>query len=241
MRRKRNTFAGVCCLLGFAGASPAYDSSQIGNEVAIPVHLRDGEEYQRSIPQLLDFGRNLFTARWTVQEGAGRPLTNGAGGHLVDSQTPLVFPRNFNRISAPDTNSCAGCHNAPDVGGGGDIVSNVFVLAQRFDFATFNLADTIPMKGALDERGLPVTLQKYRQFPEDRGHVRLGFHRDACPADNGRSPNDSRFNYARNFAGTGLEEHLVRAHQPRDRWCLGHLTGGRNSGAEPGNLRIGAA
>src|ERR1043166_6214411 len=137
MRRKRSTFAGVCCLLGFSGASPAYDSSQIGKEVAIPVHLRDGEEYQRSIPQLLDFGRNLFTARWTVQEGAGRPLTNGAGVRLADSQTPLVFPRNFNRISAPDTNSCAGCHNAPDVGGGGDIVSNVFVLAQRFDFATF--------------------------------------------------------------------------------------------------------
>ena len=42
--------------------------------------------------------------------------------------------------------SCAGCHNSPDVGGGGDIVGNIFVLGQRFDFATFNLNDTIPKK-----------------------------------------------------------------------------------------------
>jgi hypothetical protein len=51
---------------------------------------------------------------------------------------PLLFPRNFNRISAPDANSCAGCHAVPRVGGGGDIVANVFVLGQRFDFATFD-------------------------------------------------------------------------------------------------------
>ncbi len=39
-------------------------------------------------------------------------------------------------------------------GGGGDIVSNVFVLGQRFDFATFTETDPIFIKGAVDELGL---------------------------------------------------------------------------------------
>ncbi len=55
-------------------------------------------------------------ARWTSQEGAGRPLTKGTGNPLSDPLAPLVFPRNFNRISGPDTNSCAGRHNLPDIG-----------------------------------------------------------------------------------------------------------------------------
>jgi Di-haem oxidoreductase, putative peroxidase len=37
----------------------------------------------------------------------------------------------FTRISGPDANSCAGCHNQPRPGGAGDFVANVFVLAQN--------------------------------------------------------------------------------------------------------------
>lgn len=174
MRRGLKLLAGVCLLIHHNGLF-AFDGSQIGKEVAVPVHLQDGEEYQRPLRQLLEFGRNLFTARWTSQEGAGRPLTKGTGSPLSDALSPLVFPRNFNRISGPDTNSCAGCHNSPDVGGGGDIVSNVFVLGQRFDFATFNLNDTIPNKGALDERGLPVTLQSIADSRKTVGMFGSGF------------------------------------------------------------------
>jgi cytochrome c peroxidase len=73
----------------------------------------------------------------------------------------LTGPRAFNRISALDANSCAGCHNAPYriSGGGGDVVTNVFVLGQRFDFATFGQSDRLPTDGALDEAGKPVSLQ----------------------------------------------------------------------------------
>src|SRR5215475_12123506 len=84
--------------------------AQIGVEVAIPVHLQDGQEYTTSIRNLIRFGEQLFTAMWTVQEGGGRPLTKGNGSPLSDPSTPLVFPRQFNRVSAPDTNSCSGCH-----------------------------------------------------------------------------------------------------------------------------------
>ena len=146
----------IACSAVLWASSPR---GQIGQELAIPVHLQDGDEYQVSIRELIHYGRRLFTAMWTIQDGAGRPLTKGTGAPLSNPSQPLVFPRNFNRISGPDTNSCSGCHNKPYVGGGGDIVANVFVLGQRFDFITFNPADAVLSGGALDERGLPVTLQ----------------------------------------------------------------------------------
>lgn len=139
--------------------SNAIGASKIGQEVAVPVHLQDGQEFQMTPAQLAAFGKTLFTAMWTSQEGAGRPLTKGTGNPLSDSTNPLSFPRNFNRISGPDTNSCSGCHNKPDIGGGGDIVGNVFVLGQRFDFATFDSLDPIPTRGGVDESGKPVFLQ----------------------------------------------------------------------------------
>jgi hypothetical protein len=137
----------------------ALAGAQIGQEVAVPEHLADGDEFLISLDELNDHGELLFEAVWTDQEGGGRPQTKGTGGALADPGDPLLFPRNFNRLSAPDANSCFGCHNGPRSGGGGDIVANVFVLGQRFDFATFDQADLIPTKGAVDELGVPVELQ----------------------------------------------------------------------------------
>src|SRR6185436_7097576 len=92
---------------------------------------------------LLEHGKLLFNANWTDQEGGGRPLAKGTGRPLSDPSRSLVGSRGFNRISAPDANSCTGCHNFPHgiAGGGGDFVTNVFVLGQRFDFATFDPQD----------------------------------------------------------------------------------------------------
>lgn len=130
----------------------------IGEEVSIPQHLEDGEEFEVELPDLLAHGRALFVANWTGQEGGGRPLSKGTGAALSDATSALVFPRNFNRISAPDANSCAGCHNMPIAGGGGDFVTNVFVLAQRFDFVTFDALDLLPTRGAVDEGARPMGL-----------------------------------------------------------------------------------
>ena len=153
----------------------AGEIKKIGREVAIPRHLQDGEEFVLSTPALIAFGEKLFTAMWTSQEGAGRPLSKGTGNPLSDPSAPLVFPRNFNRLSGPDTNSCSGCHNKPFIGGGGDIVGNVFVLAQRFDFATFDHGDSIPTKGAVDELGNPVTLQDISNSRKTVGMFGSGF------------------------------------------------------------------
>lgn len=149
----------VAAAAAVAVGSYAVGASKIGQEVAIPVHLQDGQEFQMTTAQLVAFGKTLFTAMWTSQEGAGRPMTKGTGNPISDPTNPLVFPHNFNRISGPDTNSCSGCHNKPDIGGGGDIVGNVFVLGQRFDFATFDALDPVPTRGGVDETGKPVFLQ----------------------------------------------------------------------------------
>jgi cytochrome c peroxidase len=153
----------------------AAQTRKIGREVAIPRHLQDGEEYEISTRALIAFGEKLFSAMWTSEEGAGRPLSKGTGNPLSDPSSPLVFPRNFNRLSGPDTNSCSGCHNKPRIGGGGDIVGNVFVLGQRFDFATFDRSDFIPTKGAVDERGNPVTLQDISDSRKTVGMFGSGF------------------------------------------------------------------
>lgn len=153
---------GAIVTLAVAGsllAAGVASGNEIGKEVAIERHLQDGEEHEIELLDLIQHGQQLFEAVWTDQEGGGRPMTKGTGGPLADPLDPLVFPRNFNRLSAPDANSCFGCHNAPRSGGGGDIVANVFVTGQRFDFATFDALDGIPTKGSVDEGGNPVTLQ----------------------------------------------------------------------------------
>lgn len=131
----------------------------IGREVAIPRHLENGEEFTTSLNRLIRFGQQLFTAQFTIQEGAGRPLTKGTGAPVSDPSSRLVFPRNFDRLSSPEANACSGCHNAPVVGGGGDRVTEVFVLAQRFDHMTFDHNDGITTRGALDEAGKFVTME----------------------------------------------------------------------------------
>jgi hypothetical protein len=170
---------GVMCLIIFGATlwlvpiqtlfaddhKPAVQNSQqphrIGQEVAIPRHLADDEEFTTPIKYLLEYGRKLFMANWTDQEGGGRPTTKGTGSAVTDRTKPLVGTHAFNRISAPDANSCYGCHNLPNgiPGGAGDFATSVFVLAQRFDFATLDKSDSLPTRGAVDEEGNPVTLQ----------------------------------------------------------------------------------
>ena len=159
-------------------ASPtSVQKSEIGRELSVKQHLRDGQEFTVSLLQLLSHGRLLFNANWTEQEGGGRPLTKGTGRPLSDPTTPLKGTRAFNRVSAPDANSCAGCHNAPYgiSGGGGDFVTNVFVLGQRFDFATFDPADTLPTRGTIDESGQAASLQTVADLRATTGMFGAGY------------------------------------------------------------------
>jgi hypothetical protein len=160
-----------------SGQAPATRPSRIGREVAVLRHLADDEEFSLPIKDVVEYGKKLFMANWTEQEGAGRPLTKGTGTALADLSQPLVGPRAFNRISGPDANSCYGCHNMPYgiPGGGGDFVTGVFVLAQRFDFVSFDEADTLATRGAVDEHNKRVTLQTVANLRATTGLFGAGY------------------------------------------------------------------
>jgi hypothetical protein len=174
MRDLSAFFIAIFASLAHTGSAAA---QSIGEERSSYERLEDGEEYSVTLSELLRRGELAFRAQWTPDEGAGRPLTTGTGQPLSDPTAPLVFPRNFNRISAQDANACAGCHNAPFgiAGGGGDFVTGVFVAAQRFDFASFSHADGIITRGALDETGAPVTMQTIGNFRATLGMFGSGF------------------------------------------------------------------
>ncbi|HTG15282.1 MAG TPA: thiol oxidoreductase [Blastocatellia bacterium] len=151
--------------------------SALGREVSVPAHLQDGQEFTVSLAKLLSHGKLLFNANWTEQEGGGRPLTKGTGRPLSDPSRPLTGSRAFNRISAPDANSCAGCHNSPYgiSGGGGDFVTNVFVLAQRFDSVTFDPSDKLATRGTVDEAGQTASLQTIANLRATTGMFGAGY------------------------------------------------------------------
>jgi hypothetical protein len=149
----------------------------IGRELAVPRHLLDGEEFVISLQELIRHGKLLFNANWTAEDGGGRPLSKGTGRALADPNEPLVGKRAFNRISGPDANACVGCHNTPYgiSGGGGDFAANVFVLGQRFDFVTFDPSDSVPTKGALDERSARVKLSDIANLRASPGMFGAGY------------------------------------------------------------------
>ncbi len=199
LRRACIWLAGLSSVIAIA-ASGQSPSSQIGREVAIPIHVQDGEEFTIPIAHLIQYGAQLFNAKFTVQEGAGRPLSKGTGAPISDPSSPLVFPRNFDRLSSPEANACSGCHNAPVAGAGGDRVTEVFVLAQRFDHLTFDHSDGITTRGAADESGKFVTMDNATDDRKTIGMNGSGFvemlarqmtadlqaERDATPPGNSR-------------------------------------------------------
>ncbi len=151
--------------------------AQIGSERALPRHLTDDEEFRIPLEQLLQHGSKVFSANWTPEDGGGRPLAKGNGRGLSDPSRPLTGGRAFNRLSGPDANSCAGCHNAPHgiAGGGGDFVTNVFVLGQRFDFATLDPADNVPTRGSKDEKADSLSTQTFANFRATTGMFGAGY------------------------------------------------------------------
>jgi cytochrome c peroxidase len=153
------------------------DRAEIGRDPSVVRQLRDGEEFSLPTAMLLDRGEKLFKANWTKQQGGGRPSTKGTGRPLVESSQTLMGGRFSNRVSAPDANSCTGCHNLPYgiVGGGGDFVTGVFVLGQRFDFMTFDPNDTLPLRGTVDEVGKPASLQDAGDFRATTGMFGAGY------------------------------------------------------------------
>jgi len=136
MMRRRKAISFVICLAVLAAieATPvrAHDPHVcppgINDKPGLFGHISQADVIKLSFSKIFAAGRNIFVTQFNACDGAGRPGTNG--GVIPRTLDPIEGPR-FPRLSAPDANSCAGCHNQPQTGGAGDFVANVFVLAQN--------------------------------------------------------------------------------------------------------------
>src|SRR5260370_27548133 len=90
----------IIIVIAAFGQSPA---SQIGREFAIAVHLQDGEEFTTPMARLIQYGAQLFNAKFTIQEVAGRPLSKTTGPPVSESTLPPAFPRHIHRLSSHST------------------------------------------------------------------------------------------------------------------------------------------
>lgn len=122
------------CLIA---AAPWLYGSATGDGPVLRTHVDQQkiDTGELTFPKIFDAGKFLFSAKFNTFDGQGRPGTRGDGVPRVPGSAPR-----FIRTSGPDSNSCAGCHNDPFVGGAGDIVANVFVLAQTLDPVTTSVA-----------------------------------------------------------------------------------------------------
>jgi hypothetical protein len=123
-----------------------------------------------ALPALIERGRELFKAKFTTVDGAGRPKATQA---IIPTKRKTGVNPPFSRTSGPDSNSCFGCHNDPVEGGSGDDVANVFV-SEGFESAQFDTTDpsfsserhTIALMGAglveLIAREMTADLQAIR-------------------------------------------------------------------------------
>lgn len=97
----------------------------------------EGEVSAEQFKPIRDYGESLFIARFTREEGAGRPKATQA---IIPTKRKRVSEFTFSRTAGLDAAACAGCHNEPKVGGSGDFTANVFV-SEGFVNADFDSLD----------------------------------------------------------------------------------------------------
>lgn len=148
---KLNHFKWAACAFGLLSLG-LYAQPQIGDGPVVKQHVDQTniESGDMSLDDILKKGGELFSAKFNAFDGQGRPATTGGGDPREPGSAPM-----FIRTSAPDSNACAGCHNDPAPGAAGDIVANVFVLAQTLDPVTESVSaefsnnrNTLGMHGA---------------------------------------------------------------------------------------------
>jgi cytochrome c peroxidase len=119
---------------GAASRAASWDEKVFSSHVDFDAVAKAGVS---AIPGLVERGRQLFKAKFTTEDGAGRPKATQA---IVPTKRKRGTNPPFSRTSGPDSNSCAGCHNDPITGGSADFVANVFV-SEGFESAEFDNTD----------------------------------------------------------------------------------------------------
>ncbi len=107
------------------------------DQQAVKQHV-DQEAYggtlnPQQLTELVKHGNQLFSARFTIADGVGRPMSTQA---IIPTKRKRPARHQFSRTAGLDANACASCHNQPLVGGAGDFSVNVFVSEgfQNTDF-----------------------------------------------------------------------------------------------------------
>ena len=100
-------------------------------------NLPEGQLSGAQLEKLVATGEQLFTAKFTILDGAGRPRASQAS---IPTKRRNTATQAFARTSGPDSNGCSSCHNDPVAGGAGDFVTTVFAAA-GFVNADFDTTD----------------------------------------------------------------------------------------------------
>ena len=144
-RRGRPIGLGVVLMVGLLIATPLWPSpaypSEAWSERAIVEHV-DQEDFSGTLDQerlleLIALGEMLFTAKFTSEDGVGRP---GATQAILPTRRRREAPATFQRIAGLDANACSSCHNDPVAGGAGDFTANAFVT-EGFTFPDLDTTD----------------------------------------------------------------------------------------------------
>ena len=115
-------------LIGLSLCSSSILALDVWSERAIVEHV-DRKKFAGTLDQdrlveLIGIGEVLFTAKFTTNDGVGRP---GATQAILPTRRKRDAPQTFQRIAGLDANACSSCHNDPVIGGAGDFTVNAFV------------------------------------------------------------------------------------------------------------------
>lgn len=91
----------------------------------------------KSLQSLVRAGEVLFTAKFELADGVGRPMATQA---IIPTKRKRPPRNEFSRTAGLDANACSSCHNDPSVGGAGDFAVNVFV-SEGFQLSDFDSTD----------------------------------------------------------------------------------------------------
>lgn len=113
---------------------PPWSERALTHEIDLNGLAASGED---PIAVLQPIGEELFKAKFTTLDGAGRPDATGA---IVPTKVRRKSHLAFQRLAGMDANACASCHNEPVTGGAGAFTANVFV-SEGFESADFDTTD----------------------------------------------------------------------------------------------------
>ena len=123
-----------------AAAASAADSVPWA-EKAIQKHVDftelEGTLSAERLKALIAEGEHLFTARFTSQDGLGRPEATQA---IIPTKRRRPSDVAFRRTAGMDGNNCQSCHNVPVVGGAADFTANAFI-SEGFESTEFDSLD----------------------------------------------------------------------------------------------------